>query len=105
MSCDEFQILQNVDDSYIRDKDKQGLIHNIELLYKNKFTWADDVLLASIVEIEYKRHVHSMDKEKYLDEISNKSDVTKYMKTVKQTAEIKYYIDDPLTSELPEMLK
>jgi tRNA A37 N6-isopentenylltransferase MiaA len=104
MSCDEFQILQNIDDSYIRDKDKQGLIHNIELLYKNKFTWADDVLLASIVEIEYKRHIQSMDKEKYLDEISNKSDVTKYMKTKKQTADIKYYID-PLTSELPEMLK
>ena len=35
-----------------------------------------------------------MDKNKYLEEISNTSDVTKYMKNKKNTGEIKYYIDE-----------
>ena len=34
-----------------------------------------------------------MDKNKYLEEISNTADIAKYMKNKKTTNEIKYYID------------
>ena len=85
--------LKDVDDSFVRESDKKGLIHNLELVYSKKFPWADDVLLESIVTVEYKRHIKSMDKNKYLEEISKTSDVAKYMKNKKKT-EIKYYIDE-----------
>jgi hypothetical protein len=85
--------IKEIDDSFVRECDKKALIHNLELVYSTKFPWADDVLLESIVIVEYKRHIKSMDKNKYLEEISNTSDVTKYMKNKKNTGEIKYYID------------
>lgn len=85
--------IKDVDDSFVRECDKKGLIHNLELAYSKKFPWADDALLESIVTVEYKRHIKSMDKNKYLEEISQTSDVAKYMKN-KKKSEIKYYIDE-----------
>lgn len=85
--------LKDVDDSFVRECDKKGLINNLEIVYAAKFPWADDTLLESIVTVEYKRHIDNMDKQKYLDEISQTADVKKYMKNKKKTGEIKYYID------------
>ena len=85
--------IKDVDDSFVRECDKKGLIHNLELVYSKKFPWADNVLLESIVTVEYKRHIKNMDKNKYLEEISNTADIAKYMKNKKTTNEIKYYID------------
>jgi|TARA_R100000482_G_C5113571_1_gene141828 hypothetical protein len=88
----ELEELMKVDDSFVREVDKKGLINNLEIVYSKKFPWADDVLLESIVTIEYKRHIKNMDKNKYLKEISSTNDVNKYMQN-KKKSEINYYLD------------
>lgn len=91
---DEFK---NFDDTFIRKIDKQTMVQDLEELYNKKFTWADEVLLQSLVTIHYKRFILKMDKQKYLDEIRDiendtiKNDISDFMKTDMCPKQIRSY--------------
>jgi hypothetical protein len=62
-----------VDDSWVHEIDKKNLIDHIKKLYKEKFTWADNILMKVLVKRHYNETIKGMNKEEYLKEKEDNS--------------------------------
>lgn len=71
-----------VDDSFIEENDRKNLIEYIKNFYKEKYSWADNILMRVLVKRHYNETIKGMNKEEYL---KDKEDINidKYLDDLK----------------------